>query len=48
MTSNIGARQVKDFGNGLGFETSSQRLNQVKLKRVIQRVKKTFPQFLKE
>ena len=25
MTSNIGARQLKDFGRGLGFETSSQK-----------------------
>ena len=25
MTSNIGARQVKDFGTGLGFETAAQK-----------------------
>ena len=25
MTSNIGARQVKDFGRGLGFETAAQK-----------------------
>ena len=25
MTSNVGARQVKDFGKGLGFETASQK-----------------------
>ena len=25
MTSNIGARQVKDFENGLASETSSQK-----------------------
>ncbi len=49
MTSNIGARQVKDFGNGLGFETSSQRAQSSEIEKgVIQKeLKKTFsPEFL--
>ena len=49
MTSNIGARQVKDFGNGLGFETSSQKAQSSEIERgVIQKeLKKTFsPEFL--
>ena len=25
MTSNIGSRQLKDFGQGVGFNTSSRR-----------------------
>jgi len=49
MTSNIGARQVKDFGTGVGFETTSQK-NQTKEveKGIIERaLKKTFsPEFL--
>ena len=27
MTSNIGARQLKDFGEGVGFATSCQKLH---------------------
>ena len=49
MTSNIGARQVKDFGNGLGFETSSQKAQSSEIEKgVIQKeLKKTFsPEFL--
>ena len=49
MTSNIGARQVKDFGNGLGFETSSQKAQSREIEKgVIQKeLKKTFsPEFL--
>ena len=49
MTSNIGARQVKDFGNGLGFETASQRAQSSEIEKgVIQKeLKKTFsPEFL--
>lgn len=49
MTSNIGARQVKDFGKGLGFETSSQRAQSSEIEKgVIQKeLKKTFsPEFL--
>ena len=49
MTSNIGARQVKDFGNGLGFETSSQKAQSNEIEKgVIQKeLKKTFsPEFL--
>jgi ATP-dependent Clp protease ATP-binding subunit ClpC len=49
MTSNIGARQIKDFGTGVGFETTSQK-NQTKEveKGIIERaLKKTFsPEFL--
>ncbi|MBB12633.1 MAG: Clp protease ClpC [Flavobacteriaceae bacterium] len=49
MTSNIGARQVKDFGSGVGFETSSLKSQAVDIeKNVIQSaLKKTFaPEFL--
>ena len=49
MTSNIGARQVKDFGRGLGFETASQKSQSKEIeKSVIQKeLKKTFsPEFL--
>ncbi|MDG2371230.1 MAG: ATP-dependent Clp protease ATP-binding subunit [Flavobacteriaceae bacterium] len=49
MTSNIGARQLKDFGTGVGFETSSQKAQSVDLQKgVIQNaLKKTFaPEFL--
>ncbi len=49
MTSNIGARQVKDFGRGVGFETSSLKSQAVDIeKNVIQSaLKKTFaPEFL--
>ncbi|MBL30380.1 MAG: Clp protease ClpC [Flavobacteriaceae bacterium] len=49
MTSNIGARQVKDFGTGVGFETSSQKSQTEAIKKgVIENaLKKTFaPEFL--
>jgi ATP-dependent Clp protease ATP-binding subunit ClpC len=49
MTSNIGARQVKDFGSGLGFETASQKAQSSEIEKgVIQKeLKKTFsPEFL--
>ena len=49
MTSNIGARQVKDFGTGVGFETSSMKSQAGDIeKSVIQNaLKKTFaPEFL--
>ena len=49
MTSNIGARQVKDFGVGLGFETSSQKNQTSEIEKgVIEKeLKKTFsPEFL--
>ena len=49
MTSNIGARQVKDFGSGLGFETSSRKAQSSEIEKgVIQKeLKKTFsPEFL--
>ena len=49
MTSNIGARQVKDFGTGVGFETSNLKSQAVDIeKNVIQSaLKKTFaPEFL--
>lgn len=49
MTSNIGVRQIKDFGQGVGFETSARR-NQAEenTKGIIQNaLKKTFsPEFL--
>ena len=49
MTSNIGARQVKDFGKGLGFETASQKAQSSDIeKSVIEKeLKKIFsPEFL--
>ena len=49
MTSNIGARQLKDFGDGVGFSTSSRQLNSVEnTKAVIEKaLKRTFsPEFL--
>ena len=49
MTSNIGARQVKDFGKGLGFETASQKAQSSDIeKNVIEKeLKKIFsPEFL--
>ena len=49
MTSNVGARQVKDFGKGLGFETASQKSQSKEIeKSVIEKeLKKTFsPEFL--
>jgi ATP-dependent Clp protease ATP-binding subunit ClpC len=49
MTSNIGARQLKDFGTGVGFATSAVRDNEDSLnKGVIQKaLQKTFsPEFL--
>ncbi len=49
MTSNVGARQVKDFGRGLGFETASQKAQSGDIEKgVIEKeLKKTFsPEFL--
>jgi ATP-dependent Clp protease ATP-binding subunit ClpC len=49
MTSNIGARQIKDFGVGLGFETSAQKAQTADIEKgVIEKeLKKTFsPEFL--
>ncbi|MEK7226423.1 MAG: ATP-dependent Clp protease ATP-binding subunit, partial [Bacteroidota bacterium] len=49
MTSNIGVRQLKDFGDGVGFATSSRMENQDEAnKAVIEKaLKKTFsPEFL--
>ncbi len=49
MTSNIGARQLKDFGAGVGFATTSRIENEDEAnKAVIERaLKKTFsPEFL--
>ncbi len=49
MTSNIGVRQLKDFGQGVGFETKSRRENaEDNSKSVIQgALKRTFsPEFL--
>ncbi len=49
MTSNIGVRQLKDFGQGLGFATSSRMENSDEnVKSIIQgALKKTFsPEFL--
>src|SRR5258705_7723588 len=49
MTSNIGARQLKDFGDGVGFATSSRTANvDENNKAVIEKaLKRTFsPEFL--
>ena len=49
MTSNIGVRQLKDFGDGVGFATQTRTLNQEENnKAVIEKaLKKTFsPEFL--
>ena len=49
MTSNVGARQVKDFGLGVGFGTSAQKSQEDKnIKGVIQNAlkKKFSPEFL--
>ena len=49
MTSNIGARQLKDFGTGIGFNTAAREANQdVHTKGVIESaLKRTFsPEFL--
>ena len=49
MTSNIGARQLKDFGQGIGFNTSSRQENAANYsKSVIQKaLKRAFsPEFL--
>ncbi|MEP7252865.1 MAG: ATP-dependent Clp protease ATP-binding subunit, partial [Ginsengibacter sp.] len=49
MTSNIGARQLKDFGDGVGFSTASRQMNsEENTKAVIEKaLKRTFsPEFL--
>ena len=49
MTSNIGARQLKDFGTGVGFSTQSQKAQEEEIEKgVIENaLKKTFaPEFL--
>ena len=49
MTSNIGARQLKEFGDGVGFATANRQLNQDENnKAVIEKaLKRTFaPEFL--
>ncbi|HTN05733.1 ATP-dependent Clp protease ATP-binding subunit [Agriterribacter sp.] len=49
MTSNIGARQLKDFGEGVGFATAARQLNsEENNKAVIEKaLKRTFsPEFL--
>jgi len=48
MTSNIGSRQLKDFGKGIGFDTSSKSSDNEYAKSIIQKaLKKAFaPEFL--
>jgi ATP-dependent Clp protease ATP-binding subunit ClpC len=48
MTSNIGSREVKDFGSGLGFSNSTKRNVSDNTKHIIEKaLKKTFsPEFL--
>ena len=49
MTSNIGARQVKDFGSGVGFETATIKAQSTEIEKSVieSALKKTFaPEFL--
>ncbi|CAG7580461.1 MAG: ATP-dependent Clp protease ATP-binding subunit clpA [uncultured marine phage] len=48
MTSNIGSRQLKDFGTGVGFSTSGKETDEVASKGIIEKaLKKAFaPEFL--
>ncbi len=49
MTSNIGARQLKDFGTGVGFSTSAKKENEEDLAKgvIANALKRTFsPEFL--
>ncbi len=49
MTSNIGAREIKDFGSGVGFETSTRKAQAPEIEKNLIRnaLKKTFsPEFL--
>ena len=47
MTSNVGARKLKDFGNGVGFGTSAQKMQESSNARsVIENAQKPLPQFL--
>jgi ATP-dependent Clp protease ATP-binding subunit ClpC len=48
MTSNVGARQLKDFGQGVGFGTAARTANaDDNSKSIIENAKKTFaPEFL--
>ncbi|MGB1448309.1 MAG: ATP-dependent Clp protease ATP-binding subunit [Flavobacteriaceae bacterium] len=49
MTSNIGARQLKDFGTGVGFSTSAQKNQTEEIEKSVieSALKKTFaPEFL--
>ncbi len=49
MTSNLGARQLKDFGTGVGFETKSKKEQTSDIEKSIieKELKKTFtPEFL--
>ena len=49
MTSNLGARQIKDFGIGVGFETASQKAQTEEYERSVIKnaLKKSFsPEFL--
>lgn len=49
MTSNIGSRKLKDFGSGVGFETSAKKSQKTEIERSVinTELKKTFtPEFL--
>jgi ATP-dependent Clp protease ATP-binding subunit ClpC len=48
MTSNVGARQLKDFGQGVGFGTAARTANaDDNSKSIIENaLKKTFAEFL--
>ena len=49
MTSNIGSRQIKDFGQGVGFSTQTRKENSDKdTKSIIENALKKFfsPEFL--
>ncbi|MFC4665938.1 ATP-dependent Clp protease ATP-binding subunit [Falsiporphyromonas endometrii] len=48
LTSNVGTRQLKDFGTGIGFKTNDEALDKERSRSVIQKaLNKTFsPEFL--
>ena len=49
LTSNVGVRQLKDFGSGIGFDTSSRKENATQSERKVieTALKRTFaPEFL--
>ena len=43
MTSNVGSREVEEYGNGIGFATASRKLDSDRKNVVAKAVKKAFP-----